>query len=122
MLVGSWAKCTWGRLVSPPLTVPGVATQERLELRFWHRYQYANGAGAAQISVWTNGGWGAWVTLGTPASSGVSGAVWTPVHFDLTAYAGQTVRIGFYHTSDYYTGDGWYVDEVEFWKGVPAFY
>ena len=118
---GSYPRYTWGRLASPPLTLSNVSGQEHLELRFWHSYQYANGSGKVEVSVWTNGAWGGWTTMGTPAPSGLSGSVWTPVHYDLTAYAGQTVRIGFYHSSDYYVGKGWLVDEVEIWKGVPQF-
>jgi len=38
---------------------------------------------------------------------------WTTMDFDLTAYAGQTVKIGFhYMTDDLYTGLGWWINSA----------
>ena len=43
---------------------------------------------------------------------------------ELTAYAGQTVRVAFYHVAAQGnnfsgSGSGWYLDDVQVWKGVP---
>ena len=62
---------------------------------------------------------------GTYASASL---VWTRAQVDLAAFAGETVRIAFSHTaadsgsvggSD--VSSGWYVDDVEIVKKVPAF-
>jgi len=41
--------------------------------------------------------------------------VWSPKSVDITTYAGEKVRISFYHTAAYPTSStGWYVDGVDF--------
>ena len=55
------------------------------------------------------------VALGTPGFSGISGtgAGWTPVSFDLGAFANQDVIIAFRFASDgSITADGWYIDDI----------
>jgi hypothetical protein len=45
--------------------------------------------------------------------SGVDVPAWIMMAFDLTAYAGQTVKIGFhYMTDDLYTYEGWWVKDT----------
>ena len=105
-------------LVSPPFVVPPVESSPRL--RFWHWYSFNRGdEGKVQIKVGTN----AWQTISTTYAT-TSGGVWSRPSIDLTAYAGQTVRVGFLFTAtDAYDGSGivnqpetstgWYIDEVK---------
>jgi hypothetical protein len=65
-------------------------------------------------------------TLLTPALSD-QWSNWSRTHVDLTAYAGKTVRVAFLHQAGCAiwdcrdTSTGWYIDEVEIWRGVPTF-
>ena len=59
---------------------------------------------------------------GPPSTSG-----WSPVSVDLTAYAGQLVKLAFFHEeydNTAWGGDeqapGWYIDDVQIWQGVPT--
>lgn len=59
--------------------------------------------------------WGAWENVGTTI---VDSSGWSLKDIALTAYAGNKVRIGFYHTAQCYYGDcrdtstGWYIDDI----------
>jgi len=95
--------------------VPSADQNPRL--RFWHWWSFnANDWGQVQIS--TNNGI-SWEEL-SPGYSTTSAELWTRPSLDLTAYAGKTVRIGFYFEShntgwpNYYTyvSSGWDVDEL----------
>jgi bacillopeptidase F (M6 metalloprotease family) len=60
-----------------------------------------------------SGTFGPWESVGTAVANASGG--WSLKDVDLTAYAGQTVRIGFFHTTDEFTnfvGAGWYIDDV----------
>ena len=69
--------------------------------------------------------WGDWTTLATAAPE-KSGSDWSLVAVDLTDYAEQRIRIAFLHSAydePAVSGDesyGWYIDEVEIWKGDPT--
>lgn len=78
------------RLVSPAFVVPAAGASPRL--RFWHWYSMSAGPdyGEVQIKV----GAGAWQVLGH--YEGNSSGAWTRPSFDLSAYAGQSVRLGFF--------------------------
>ena len=128
---GAYPAQTDSRLISPAFTLPTLAGAQRLELRFWHWFKY-NGhpsyidKGHVQISVWNGSAWGGWNTLATPVDSytpavtsyPVYNSGWTKCAVELTAYAGQTVRVAFYHEAaqgNGYSGSGsgWYLDDVE---------
>ncbi len=86
----------------------GVLVPAGGTLSFWHRYDIEEGwdYGYAQVS----GDGGGWTTVGT--YTGLQNA-WTQVEVDLSAYAGQAVRVRFELDTDYsVTEDGWYVDDV----------
>ncbi len=55
--------------------------------------------------------------------TGTSGGEWVDAHFDLSAYAGQTVKLRFrYMVDDYIYGDGWFVDALTVGPtGAPIF-
>jgi len=117
VLDGDYSSGADSRLESPALDLPQVTGGERLELRFWQWYSYASGdAGYVEIS--TDGG-SSWTELSNPAKSQAS-SDWSVVAVDLTAYAGQTVRLGFYHSTDATAkSSGWYVDNMEMCHGIP---
>ena len=117
MLAGKYPGDADSRLVSPVVTLPAVTGRQRVELRFWHWFDYENGDGGdVQISVAGS----PWQTLGRRAPTGVSPG-WSLAKVDLTDYAGQSVRIAFFHQAvPFYEASGWYVDEVELWRGVPS--
>ena len=119
-----WASSTnayAARLVSPAFTVPGAEFNPRL--RFWQWYSFNAGPdyGEVQIQV----GAGAWEALSRYAGNG--GGVWSRPSVDLSAYAGQVVRIGFlFHAQDDSNSTpevapGWYLDEVELRTGPDRF-
>jgi len=120
VLSGNYPASTTSRLVSPVIDLPAVTDGQRLELRFQQWYAYASGDyGEIQVSVWADGQWSAWQTLSRPAPTGSSPG-WSLAAVDLTAQAGQRVRIGFAHQADFASQNwGWYVDEVDLWQGVP---
>jgi hypothetical protein len=101
---------------------------EELHLRFqnWFSYSTAD-SGQVQVSVWDNVAetWGSWVNEGAAV---VNTSGWSLKDVDLTAYAGETVRIAFYHTAGRTCcpefaseSTGWYIDDIELVAGVPAF-
>jgi hypothetical protein len=128
ILNGNYPWDTDSRLISPPVTLPTVAEDERIELRYWQWYSYYgnnnNDAGYVQVSLSDSDQWD---TVMNPTGTRTPQTIqcesgWSLVAVDLTAYAGLTVRIAFYHTAeDILTSSGWYIDDVEIWKGVPTF-
>ena len=135
VLSGNYPEQTDSRLSSPSvelLTIPG---DERIELRFWHWFDYdggdGNDKGYVQLSVWDGSAWGEWTTLATPVDAHegdyderIYNSGWSRCAVELTTWAGRQVRLAFYHVAssqDSYDGSrsGWYIDEVEIWRGVP---
>jgi len=109
----------------PDLELPEVIGAEELHLRFWHWFSYSSyDYGYIQIQVQDGSDW-----KNVPGAITVSGvyAEWTLRDVDLTPYAGQTIKIGFYHTADRDSwghvseSSGWYIDDIEVVKKVPLF-
>ena len=116
VLDGNYPSGTDSRLVSASTVLPAVGGSDELHLRFQQWFSFASGdTGQVQVSVWDATGmtWGSWIDVGT-AVSGVSGG-WSLKDVDLTAYAGEIVRIAFFHTADGIgvVSTGWYVDDIE---------
>lgn len=118
---GSYGNWTDSRLVSPTTTLPSVAGVgvEEVHLRFMNWFNYgAMDYGQVQVQVWDAAGaaWGAWGNVGASVSSHYSD--WSLKDVDLTAYAGETVRIAFFHvaTRQYSNvadeSTGWYIDDI----------
>jgi hypothetical protein len=61
-----------------------------------------------------DGTFGNWVDQGFVARD--NSAVWSPRNVDLTAYAGEMIRIGFFHLSAAGGLAGWYIDDIEILK------
>jgi bacillopeptidase F (M6 metalloprotease family) len=113
VLDANYPNNTDSRLISPSIRLPQVSGDEEIHLRFWHWFSYPDDSGYVQISVFDEVAeeWSAWDDIYGPILE-VS-AVWTPKKLPLTAYAGQKVKIAFYHTADgYYTSAGWYIDDI----------
>ena len=109
------------RLISPWIALPTLAWDERLQLKFWHWFlinEIVHGNDQGYIQISTDGV--TWQTIGGPYS-GWSWA-WTQVCIDLSAYAGSSIRIGFYFVSNWTAEDrGWYVDDISVAKSVVIF-
>lgn len=104
------------RLISPEFRVPAAAANPRL--RFYHWYSTALGdVGTVQIRTPTTG----WQIL-SPAYV-LANRTWTRATVDLTAFAEQTVQIGFHFraNTDGSVDAGWYVDDFEVVTGRPDF-
>jgi len=116
VLAGNYAANLDSRLISAPLQLDTVSGSEELHLRFWHWFSYSsNDSGTVQISVYDSGTqtWSAWENVSSAIVSAID--LWSLMDIDLTAHAGQKVRIGFYHRADgsAYGDDestGWYID------------
>ncbi|MBE7499453.1 MAG: hypothetical protein HS113_03920 [Verrucomicrobiales bacterium] len=107
------------RLVSSLFTVPAATDHPRL--RFWHWWSF-NSHDFGQVEITTNNG-ASWQPLSHTYESDSSGR-WTRASLDLKAYAGQTVRLGFFFRSVNVVGapdvaPGWYIDDVEVKQGPP---
>ena len=78
-------------------------------LSFWHRYEIESGWDYGRVQVSTDG-----TTWNTLASYTGTASTWQQVNFDLSAYAGQSLRFRFLMETDYsVTYDGWYIDDIQ---------
>ena len=94
-------------LISPSISLPASAASLRLSFRSWfiteENYDYV------YVRITTDNG-DNWTSLGR---GGGDAREWSLENFDLTTYAGNTVRIAFQLTSDgSVTHEGWHVDDV----------
>ena len=95
-------------------------------LTFWQWFSYSSyDSGTVQISsLNADGAWSDWVSIG---KSQVNVSDWSFMSIDLSEYAGQTVRIAFYHSAgrNKYNhaseSHGWFVDDVKIVSGTPQF-
>ncbi|MBE7502647.1 MAG: hypothetical protein HS113_20645 [Verrucomicrobiales bacterium] len=127
ILAGDYPASQVTRLYCRPLELPAVEPGESLQLRYWEWYSYSSyDNGKAQVSLWDAAAaqWTAWTNLHTVAHVSQG---WTPAQGDLTAYAGQRIRLGFLHTAARDSvgraseSSGWYLDDLEIWRGVPVY-
>ena len=95
---------------SQPFVVPAANLNPRL--RFWHWWSFAC-ADYGQVQISTNNG-ASWINL-SPGYWNDSSGDWTRAWLDLTAYAGQTVRLGFYFASSSGSGCGYTVSTGWLW-------
>jgi hypothetical protein len=111
-LAGNYPAHADARLVSPQFVVP--AASENPRLKYWYWYCLSTlASGQLQIRVGTN----TWQNL--PVSVQGCAGGWSQRTVDLSAYAGQTVQIGFYFGSYVYLAPGWYIDGVEISPFTP---
>ena len=117
ILNGNYPSDTDSRLISPPINLPATPCDGMMFLRFWQWFSYAESCsqdgGWVQISVWDDGA-EAWLDWANISSNICHSSPWSPSIIDLTAYAGDRVRIAFYHYAEYGTqSTGWYIDDIE---------
>jgi Bacterial Ig domain len=116
------------RLISPQMTLPEASSTEEILFQYWQWFIYASNdkygsvdRGYIQIQVLEDEAWTAWETIRTSARD--VGNAWSFASIDLTTYAGNTVRVAFYHqdgTEDpngyegyhHYESAGWYIDDI----------
>jgi hypothetical protein len=109
ILSGNYSDDRSSRVRSQEFVVPPAETNPRL--RFWHWWSFSSGdLGKVQISADDGTSW-------TDLATYTTSSPWTRPQLDLAAYAGQTVRLGFYfYAVNAVGGDdtapGWYIDEV----------
>ncbi|MCX6879830.1 MAG: putative Ig domain-containing protein [Verrucomicrobia bacterium] len=122
-LTGSYPHTQSSVVRGPLFTVP--AASENPRLRFWHWYNFSTSE-TARVYLYVDG---AWVLISGNYATVASGYGWTPAwarpEFDLSAYSGKTVRLGFYFYSDNNSvtvGSGWYIDDIQVITGaLPVF-
>jgi hypothetical protein len=105
------------RLVSPRITLP--SDRGTIRLKFWHWFSLGSSdVGYVQIST-DNGS--TWTTV-TDVPYDNTSLVWTQACVDLSAYAGESVRVAFYFaSSSMYESSGWYIDDVSIVTGQVFF-
>jgi bacillopeptidase F (M6 metalloprotease family) len=105
VLDGNYPAGSDSRLITPKVTLPGVATM----LRFVHWHSLAN-ADSGFVEISTDGD--LWTRISTPFTG--TGSVWSPYIIDLASYAGQTVQFAFrIQESSTGLGAGWYIDDFQ---------
>ena len=126
-LDSNYGAYTDSRLVSATITLPATSGAEETHVRFMNWFSYAaSDSGQVQVSVrdGATGEWGTWIDVGSPVTNT---SCWSLKDVDLTAFAGETVRIGFFHKAGRalsYVADessGWYIDDVEIVTATPTF-
>ena len=129
ILSGNYSDDRRSFVTSQPFVLP--AANQNPRLRFWHWWSFSHND-YGQVYIATNNGTG-WTVLsprygqGSPVNYHSDGR-WTQAWLDLTPYAGQTVRLGYYFVSDNGSQNGspvdvsagWYVDEVTIESGPLA--
>ncbi len=120
-LGGNYHENVNSRLVSPPVEIPQAGETPRL--RFWHWYNFAGGD-YGQVQVKPEGG--AWEAISSNYTN-TSSSAWTTPSLDLSAYAGQTVQLGFFFHSENAGGGfeetnwGWSIDSIAIVTGDLVF-
>jgi hypothetical protein len=107
ILSGNYTDDRSSRVASPSFVVPAAGENPRL--RFWHWWNFStNDLGRVEIKAGTAN----WKALSMDYTASSSGQ-WTRAQLDLSAYAGQTVQLGFWFESHRWdVSAGWYIDEV----------
>lgn len=120
VLAGNYTPDADSRLISAPIELPTVSGSDELHVRFWQWFSYSSAdSGKIQISVWDegSGSWQAWQDISSLITNASGG--WSRMDVDVTFYADQRVRIGFYHEALNNSGvmgddvsTGWYIDDI----------
>ncbi|GAB4573838.1 MAG: hypothetical protein Kow0077_17490 [Anaerolineae bacterium] len=124
---GNYATDTWSILqLKEPLDLTGVAPADMPVLTWWDRYALAQYDYArVQVSTWTGPGWNDWSAWQEIHQSYFeTNTAWARHQVDLSAYAGQKIRLRFVldALSDANVADGWYIDDVSVAAYNPTVY
>lgn len=110
------------RLVSPEFDLPSAPADGQIWLTFWswHAMNNADGWDYGEVQVMADGG--DWETVQTGFQC--YARCWSPCAIDLSAYAGQIIRVAFrfVDTDNSYPGGhqencGWFIDDVAIREG-----
>ncbi len=106
-------------LMTPIIKLPELATS--ISLDFWHFYSFQVSTGdymdCGNFWISTDDGT-SWMQMGHYVDTNLD---WAQEIFDLTAYAGQSIRFAFQLVSDDSIGlPGWYIDDVHIISMVPT--
>jgi hypothetical protein len=108
---GSQAYSEAGQLISPEIFLP---TGAFVELSFWSFNTGTTAYGSNSVLISTDN-WQTSHIIWSPVS--VSESTWEEVLIDISAYSGQTVRLGFeYEGTD---AHNWFIDDVEIYEFYP---
>jgi hypothetical protein len=108
-LAGNYKNLMKDWLISPNITIPDTDTVA-VKLSFWHWYEIETNYDYGYVKIKPVNGT-VWETIGTYTDAYRS---WHKSSIDITKYAGETVNIAFYFTSDgWFSYKGWYIDDVE---------
>ncbi|MEX2634091.1 MAG: fibronectin type III domain-containing protein, partial [Balneolales bacterium] len=93
------------RLISPAIDLTGAVNPQ---LVFWEYDNFSSFYDNHEVAISTDGG----STWSAPIynQAGVEDT-WTEVVLDVSAYAGQTIHVGFLYEGDF--SDEWYIDDFE---------
>jgi bacillopeptidase F (M6 metalloprotease family) len=96
-------------LTTPDYFLP-ASSQPELEFQSWYSFEPCCDFGYCELSTDSGGTWEVLESYQSPIEG--PGASYTVESFDLTPYAGSTVRVRFRLSSDISISDsGWYLDE-----------
>ena len=113
VLTGNYSASESTRLIRGSFEVPPAEMHPRL--RLWHWFAFGSGdSGTIQLRVPGQ----AWESISS-AYTGLSDG-WFPTSIDLDFYAGQTVELGFFFSSNSAAttvNRGWYIDRIELRTG-----
>ncbi len=124
VIEGNYPRYTDSRFISGAIILPEIENEnESIQLTLWQKsIYYGSDYSQVQISVREENGWGEWINVGN-AVNGHASHVWFERACDLTSFAGQLIRIGFFHSENDNNAQsgGWYIDNLEIVKFVPFF-
>ena len=119
VLDGNYSNYANTRLISPAIVLPNISNEESIQFKFWQWFNIEDVADQGVIQISVNSG--QWETISDVEIDG-NNPVWTQYVADLTSYAGSSVRIAFYFTSNgggVY--EGWYIDDISIEVGIVNF-
>ena len=118
---GPYPYNTNSRLESVLIDLPAAPADGVLWLGLWHWFSNSASYGVDYgcVQIWTESG--GWEDLSVHFIRG--SVVWAPYYVDISAFAGQSVRLGFFFNDEQqsynpdYQGPGWCVDQVSIFDG-----
>jgi len=129
VLAGNFPAGVNSRLISPPIALPPSAPGQEIWVQFWAWYVY-NGYDDVFLQVQTrnwDSTWSDWSYVPDGQLGGANdgyphASPWSLIAKELTQYAGQTIKLGFYHIGSAPQGPnlGCYLDDVSVTVGVPT--
>ena len=110
VLGGNYPSSANTRFISPEISLPTISGNEKNILKFWNWFSTEDCCDMGTVQITTDGE--TWIDISTFISG--AGLVWTQQMIDISNYAGSTIRIAFFFSSNSGStiGSGWYIDDV----------